>query len=106
VAKSHGIPSKSIDFVLAFPQADLEIPAYMELPLGFNAPQNGWADFTTFICVWIKCVNEARAGCMETLGPGNAGGVISIASHSFATISNVHKSVDIICGSVEIFLPS
>ncbi len=41
VAKIHGLPSKSIDFVLAFPQADLEVPVYMELPLGFDAPENG-----------------------------------------------------------------
>jgi hypothetical protein len=26
VAKIHGLSSKSIDFILAFPQADLEIP--------------------------------------------------------------------------------
>ena len=41
VAKIHKLPSKSIDFVLAFPQADLEVPVYMELPLGFEAPLNG-----------------------------------------------------------------
>ncbi len=41
MAKIHGLPSKSIDFVLAFPQADLEVPVYMELPLGFEAPLNG-----------------------------------------------------------------
>ncbi len=35
------LPSKSIDFVLAFPQADLEVLVYTELPLGFDAPQNG-----------------------------------------------------------------
>jgi hypothetical protein len=32
---------KGIDFVLAFPQADIEVNVYMELPLGFDAPQNG-----------------------------------------------------------------
>ncbi len=31
---------KSIDFVLAFLQADLEVPVYMELPMGFDAPEN------------------------------------------------------------------
>ena len=41
VAKIHKLPSKSIDFVLAFPQADLEVPVYMELPLGFESPLNG-----------------------------------------------------------------
>ena len=34
VAKIHKLESKSIDFVLAFPQADLDIPVYMELPAG------------------------------------------------------------------------
>ncbi len=32
VAKIHGLKSKSIDFVLAFHQADLDVPVYMELP--------------------------------------------------------------------------
>jgi hypothetical protein len=40
VAKIHGLSSKSIDFVLAFPQADLEVPVYMELPLRFDASDN------------------------------------------------------------------
>jgi hypothetical protein len=40
IAKIHGLPSKSIDFVLAFPQADLEVPVYMQLPVGFDAPDN------------------------------------------------------------------
>jgi hypothetical protein len=40
IAKIHGLSSQSINFVLAFPQADLEIPVYMELPLGFDAPHN------------------------------------------------------------------
>jgi hypothetical protein len=40
VAKIHELSSKSIDFVLAFPQADLEVPVYMELPMGFDAPDN------------------------------------------------------------------
>jgi hypothetical protein len=37
VAKTHGLSSMSIDCVLAFPQADLKIPVYTVLPLGFNA---------------------------------------------------------------------
>ena len=34
VAKTHNLDSKSINFVLAIPQADLDIPVYMELPAG------------------------------------------------------------------------
>jgi hypothetical protein len=40
IAKIHGLSLRNIDFVLAFPQANLEIPVYMELPLGFDAPNN------------------------------------------------------------------
>ena len=40
VAKIQDLSSKSIDFVLAFPQADLEVPVFMELPLGFDAPDS------------------------------------------------------------------
>jgi hypothetical protein len=36
VAKIHSLESKSLDFILAFPQADLDIPVYMELPAGVN----------------------------------------------------------------------
>ena len=36
IAKIHGLESKSIDFVLAFPQADLDVDIWMELPIGFQ----------------------------------------------------------------------
>jgi hypothetical protein len=40
VAKIYGLSSKSIDFVLAFPQAYLEVLVYMKLLLGFDASDN------------------------------------------------------------------
>ena len=36
ISHIHQLKSKSIDFVLAFPQADLDVPVYMELPIGFE----------------------------------------------------------------------
>ena len=33
-----GLESRKIDFVLAFPQADLDVPVYMELPIGMEVP--------------------------------------------------------------------
>ena len=36
VVKIHGLQSKSINFVLVFPQADLDVPVYMELSAGVN----------------------------------------------------------------------
>ena len=34
IAHFHGLNSKSIDFVLALPQADIDIDIWMELPEG------------------------------------------------------------------------
>ena len=31
-----GLKSKALDFILAFPQADLDVPVYMELPAGME----------------------------------------------------------------------
>ena len=36
IAKIHNLDSKAIDFVLAFPQADLEEDIWMQLPIGFQ----------------------------------------------------------------------
>ena len=36
ISQIHGLESKSIDFVLAFPQADLDTDVFMELPFGFD----------------------------------------------------------------------
>ena len=44
IAKIHNPDSKTIDFVLAFPQADLDVPVYMELPVGLS-PDNEGDDF-------------------------------------------------------------
>ena len=35
-----GLESRTIDFVLAFPQADLDVPVYMDFPLGMEVPGN------------------------------------------------------------------
>ena len=32
----HDLETRSIDFVLAFPQAEVNVPIFMELPMGFN----------------------------------------------------------------------
>ena len=37
LALVHDLPAQSIDFVLAFPQANLDIPVFMELPVGVEA---------------------------------------------------------------------
>ncbi len=36
IAKIHGLESKLIDFVLAFPQVDLDEEIWMDLPIGFE----------------------------------------------------------------------
>ncbi len=60
VAKIHDLPSKSIDFVLAFPQTDLELTFYMEFPIGFP-PTDGDACHKFVICLkkYLYGLNQA-----------------------------------------------
>ncbi len=58
ITKIHGLSSKSIDFVLAFLQADLENLLYMELPIGFNAPNN--EDQKFYVLKWNKSVYKLK----------------------------------------------
>ena len=41
VAQLLDLNTQAIDFVLAFPQADLEVPVYMELPAGMDLEGKG-----------------------------------------------------------------
>ena len=41
VAQVLELDTRAIDFVLAFPQAELEVPVYMELPAGTDLAGNG-----------------------------------------------------------------
>ena len=40
VAEIMQLETRAIDFVLAFPQADLDVPVYMELPAGMEIEGN------------------------------------------------------------------
>ncbi len=57
---------KSIDFVLAFPQADLDVPVFMELPAGVN-PVKFWMKidavmFSNLIRVYMDLSKRATIG--------------------------------------------
>ena len=40
LSEIYGLKSGSIDFVLAFPQADLDVPVFIRLPIGFDVESN------------------------------------------------------------------
>ena len=41
VAQILDLDTQAIDFVLAFPRADLDVPVYMELPAGMDLEEQG-----------------------------------------------------------------
>ena len=41
----HDLPACAIDFVLAFPQAKLDVPVFMELPVGTDPGSGNRADY-------------------------------------------------------------
>ena len=46
----HNLYTTSIDFTLAFPQADTDVTIYMEVPLGCTVPEGD------FVCLLLKNV--------------------------------------------------
>ena len=44
IARKHSLDSKAINFVLAFPQADLEEDIWMQLPIEFQVDGQTEAD--------------------------------------------------------------
>ena len=44
-----GLESRKIDFVLAFPQSDLDVTVYMELPIGMEVP--GSEGYNNILCL-------------------------------------------------------
>ena len=48
IAHVHNLDSKSIDFVLAFPQAELDVDIWMELPRGMTPDQDRATDIFMF----------------------------------------------------------
>eukprot|EP00957_Ditylum_brightwellii_P112787 8598693-Ditylum_brightwellii.AAC.1 len=45
IAAIHDLPNLSIDFVLAFPQAELDAIVYMELPIGMDVQHRVTKDY-------------------------------------------------------------
>ncbi len=61
IAKIHGPESKSINFFLAFPQANLDVPVYMELPTGNNPTNVSDGDR----CQYILKLNKSLYGLKQ-----------------------------------------
>ena len=45
----HKLESNSIDFVLAFPQADLDVEIWMELPIGFVIDEAAYGECRSYV---------------------------------------------------------
>ena len=64
----HGLDSKAIDFVLAFPQADLDIDIWMELPEGM-VPENDEDNKGKYVLKLNKSLYGLKQAC--TIGTTN-----------------------------------
>jgi hypothetical protein len=51
LSKIVGLESRAIDFVLAFPQAELDVPVYMELPIGMEVKGDAGERRTKLLCL-------------------------------------------------------
>ena len=58
ISNIHGLPSRSIDFVLAFLQADLDLDVFMELPVGIQVNEGDGVSY-------ILCLNKSLYGLKQ-----------------------------------------
>ncbi len=70
----HDRPSCSIGYVLAFPQADFDVPVYIELPVRFEPPKLVPGNYVLFLnkslyglkqaaVNWFGCLKDGLEAC-------------------------------------------
>ena len=61
------LESKSIDFVLAFTQAELDVPIYMDLPIGIEVTGSGGKrkEHALILKKNINGLNQASTNCYK-----------------------------------------
>ena len=64
ICKIHKLESRSIDFVLAFPQAELEEDIWMELPLGVSVGEEYEGEYHGYFGSMVKLI-ISRKRAME-----------------------------------------
>ena len=70
ITKIHNLRSRSIDFVLEFPQSDLDVNVYMDLPIGIDAPYGGKRDYVLKLNKSLYSFKKDSENWFETLKAG------------------------------------
>ena len=65
-----GLPTRSVDFVLAFPQADVDVPVYMELPVGFDLDNGNKREYVLKLNKNLYGLRQANFTWFEMLSKG------------------------------------
>ena len=70
INKIHKLRSRSIDFVLEFPQTDLDVNVYMELPISIDAHNGGKRDYILKLKKSLYGLKQDTTNWFETLKEG------------------------------------
>lgn len=70
LAQLHNLPTRSIDFVLAFPQAELDIPVFMELPMGMEIEGSDKREYIILLKKSLYGLKQASYNWFEKLKLG------------------------------------
>ena len=67
IALIHDLPERSIDFLLAFPQADLDVPVFMELPAGMEVNDSSKGEYIIELKTSLYGLKQASFNWFEKL---------------------------------------
>ena len=70
IAMINKLPTRSVDFVLAFPRADVDVPIYMELPVGMDLDEGNKRDYVLKLNKNLYGLKQASLTWFEMLSKG------------------------------------
>ena len=70
IAMINRLPTRSVDFILAFPQADVDVPIFMELPVGFDLHNANKREYVLKLNKNLYELKQASATWFEMLSKG------------------------------------
>lgn len=70
IAMINRLPTRSVDFVLAFPQADVDVPIYMELPVGMDLHNANKSEYVLKLNKNLYGLKQASLTWFEMLSKG------------------------------------
>ena len=81
----HDLPARAIDFVLAFLQAELDVPVFMELPVGCDSDVGSRSEYLIELKKYLYSLKQATFNWFNMLKEG-----LEVCGYKYLMLTPVH----------------